>query len=644
MTSSANTMVSDTEAARGITAAAGLRPEVDRLIAEGKPLAAASLLAELWARESTASTASFVVSRFEQFRSKLNLVPYRVAVLRSYTVEPIVPLVRAAAFCAGLDLTIHLSDFNTHVQEILDASSPLYRFTPDAVILAVQTRDVAPDLWRDFADLDAAGVHRAVDRVVADFNSWISNFRNRSNAHVIVHNLEQPVAPSQGLLDAQLEASQAAAIQKINQELRRIAAANTGVYLLDYDALVARHGRKRWHDERKWLTVRLPIAAENLNLLAAEWLRFLHPLSGKIAKGCVVDLDNTLWGGVIGEDGMAGIKLGSEYPGAAFRDLQRVLLDLHQRGILLAICSKNNRDDAMEAIEKHPGMLLKPEHFAAVRINWTDKAQNLREIAHELNIGVDALAFVDDNRIERQQVRSQLPEVYVIELPADPMQFAPVLRQSPLFERLALSAEDRQRGAMYQEQREREQLEQSVTSREDFYRSLQQEVEIAPVSKATLARVAQLTNKTNQFNLTTRRYTEQQIWEMAALPNCGCFSLGVRDRFGDNGLVGVAITRQSGDVCEIDSFLLSCRVIGRTVETAFLSFLAEHARQRGARRLEGWFLPTKKNAPAKEFYPSHGFTLAKDDETGTLWSLDLSRQPLSCPEWVKLNVMNGDRG
>ena len=644
MTGTSNPVLADALPTQASKAAGGLRPEIERLIAEEKPVAAAGLLAELWARETTAATASFVVSSFERLRPRLGLLPYRMAILRSYTVEPTVPLLRAAAFCAGLELNVHLSDFNAHVQEILDPSSPLYRFTPDVVVLAVQTRDAAPELWRDFADLDAAGIEGAVSRVVADFRSWIRNFRSRSNAHLIVHNLEQPVTSSLGILDLQLENSQAGAVQRINQELRSTAAENPGVYVLDYDGLVARHGRLRWHDERKWLTVRLPIAAENLNSLAREWLRFLHPLAGKVAKACVVDLDNTLWGGVIGEDGLNGIRLGNEYPGAAFREFQRVLLDFHQRGILLAICSKNNRDDAMEALQQHPGMLLKPEHFAAMRINWTDKAQNLREIAQELNIGVDALAFVDDNPIERQQVRSQLPEAHVIDLPADPMQFARALRESPVFERLALSAEDRQRGAMYQEQRGREQLEQSVTSREDFYRSLQQEAEIAPASKTTVARIAQLTNKTNQFNLTTRRYTEQQISEMAACPGCACFSMRVRDRFGDNGLVGVAITRQAKEVCEIDTFLLSCRVIGRTVETALLSFIAEHARQQGARRLQGWFLPTRKNAPAKEFYPSHGFTVAKQDETGTLWSLDLARQSLSCPEWVKVNVVNGDRG
>ena len=620
-----------------------LRQEIDRLAGEGEAGIAASLLAELWNRETTASTASFIVSRYEQLRPKLNLLPYRLAVLRSFTVEPIVPLMRAGAFLAGIDVAVQASDFNAHVQEILDPQSPLYAFAPDAVILAVQTRDVAPELWRDFSDLSAEQVQNVIARVVADFRSWIRNFRARSRAHLIVHNLEEAILPSRGILDSQLAAGQGVAIQQINRELRALAAEQTGVYVLDYDALVARHGRSSWHDERKWLTVRLPMAAQNLNHVAQEWLRFLHPLTGKVAKALVVDLDNTLWGGVIGEDGMTGIKLGNEYPGAAFRELQRALLDLHQRGILLAVCSKNNQDDAMEALRSHAGMLLKPSHFACMRINWTDKAQNLREIAKELNIGVDALAFLDDNPIERQQVRSQLPEVHVIELPHDPLQFARRVRQSPVFERLTLSAEDQQRGAMYQAQREREELEQNLTSREDFYRSLQQEAEIAPVTKASLARIAQLTNKTNQFNLTTRRYTEQEILGMTGSGEGECFSIRVRDRFGDNGLVGVAITRESGDICEIDTFLLSCRVIGRTVETAFLSFLADHARGNGARKIQGWFLPTKKNAPARDFYSAHGFAAIEQSEKGTLWSLDLNPHSLPCPEWVKLHVVKGEQ-
>lgn len=355
----------------------------------------------------------------------------------------------------------------------------------------------------------------------------------------------------------------------------------------------------------------------------------------------MVDLDNTLWGGVIGEDGMQGIKLSAEYPGAAYQALQRVMLDLARRGILLAVCSKNNLEDAMEAIETHPGMLLRSKNFAAMRINWTDKAQNLREIAAELNIGIDSLAFMDDNPVEQEQVRAALPEVTVIDMPADPVDYATALRECPAFERLTLSAEDQQRTSFYVAERERSQAEQTFQTKEDFYRYLEQEAEISPVLPATLARISQLTQKTNQFNLTTRRYSEPQIAEMAAKPDWQVLSIRVRDRFGDHGLVGVAITRDEKETCEIDAFLLSCRVIGRTVETALLSYLAQSAAARGRQRLSGWFFPTKKNAPAKEFYSQHGFQLHTQNGQGSLWELDLKQHPIPWPEWIKLNKIDG---
>src|SRR5262249_24543394 len=266
-----------------------------------------------------------------------------------------------------------------------------------------------------------------------------------------------------------------------------------------------------------------------------------------------------------------------------------------------------------------------PRDFAAMRVNWNDKAGSLREIADELNIGLDSVAFLDDNPVERQQMREQAPEVIVIDLPEDPMRFAQCLRDCPYFERLALSEEDRKRGEYYAAQRERAELAGSATSKEDFYRSLEQVAEIAPVTPATVARVAQLTQKTNQFNLTTRRYSEQQIGEMAACPGWRVWSLKVTDRYADNGLGGVASWKTEGDLCEIDTFLMSCRVIGRTVETALLARLAEDAQSRGAKRLQGWFLPTKKNAPAQDLYREHGFLEERRSEEGTLFTFDLTQ-------------------
>jgi FkbH-like protein len=617
-------------------AAASLRAEADRFIAEGRPEKAAGALAEIWRREADSpAAAAFVASRCAGVAAALSFQPHRLAILRSFTVEPAIPFLKAAAFAARLNLSVQVGDFNAYVQDLVEADSRLYRFQPDTVILAVEACDAAPRLWRDWADLSPAEARSEASAVPDRFRNWIAAFRRSSPGNLIVHSLAVPGELARGVLDAQLETSQTEVFQEINRELRKTAREFRGVYILDYDALVARHGRSRWRDERKWLTVRMAFAGDRQADVVREWMRFLHPLAGKIAKAIAVDLDDTLWGGVIGEDGFHGIKIGREYPGAAYRDVQRALLDLRQRGILLAVCSKNNPADAMEVLERHPEMLLRPEHFAAMRIDWNDKAGNLRELAAELNIGLEAVAFLDDNPVERQQVRAAAPEVHVIDLPDDPMRFARAIREAPVFERLSLSAEDLQRGDMYRGQRERLKLESSATSREDFYRSLDQRAEIGRVSAATLARVAQLTQKTNQFNLTTRRYSEQQIAAIADSPEWRVYWIRVRDRFDDNGLVGVAIMGLEDAAWRIDTLLLSCRVIGRTVETAFLAHLVEEAAAAGARAIEGWYLPTNKNAPASDFYPNHGFRLAETKDCGTRWALDVQQDTVRCPEWIR---------
>lgn len=617
-----------------------LRLEADRCIADHSATSAAqahSMLSQLWHVDCSPAAAAFIVSRFEQLRSRLSTVSCKVAILRSFTIEPVVPLARAGAAIAGIDLQIQVSDFNAYAQEALDPTSRLYAFAPDVVIFAVQTRDLAPSLWQYYLDPSAKKSDAETQHIADSFSAWLRAIRKQSHAHVVLHNLEQPVSPSAGIFDAQ-ESGQCDAIRKINRQLTTLASTHTGVHILDYDALVAQHGRKAWYDNHKWLTMRMPIAAECLVHLADEWLRFIHPLTGKICKCLVCDLDNTLWGGIIGEDGMDGIQLGIEYPGAAYIDMQRTILDLCQRGIVLAICSKNNHEDAMEVIRNHPNMLIRSSHLAAVKINWLDKVQNLRQISTELNIGIDSLAFVDDNPAECELVRRHLPEVTVIELPEDPMQYAATLRCCPALERLTVSEEDRSRGQMYAQQRDRSQLQQAADSLEDYYHSLQMVAEIALVNTSTLPRVAQLTQKTNQFNLTTRRYNEQQIADYASDPNWRVYWCRVTDRFGDNGIVGVIITHQIHAQWEIDTFLLSCRVIGRTVETALLATIAQHAQECGAARLVGSFHPTKKNSPSSEVYRSHGFTCISESDDKTTWSLDLAKSDLDPPPWIELRI------
>lgn len=615
------------------------REEIDALIASGQERAAARHLGELWRCDQSLGAASFVVSRFEALRDRVALVPFRVAILRSCcTLEPVVPLLQAQAFTYGLDLAVYLGGFNAYRDEALDHESTLHRFKPDAVILAAEVYDLAPELWWGSTNLQHAEREDVVRRTVATFSDFVSSFRHHSSAALVIHNAEHPLFPSSGILEAQNGNGQSGAIAALNRGLQRIAAEHHGVYLLDYDGLIARHGRLHWRDWQKWWGHRLPVAGAHLRHLAEEWFRYLIALAGKVAKVAVVDLDGTLWGGIVGEDGPSGIQIGSEYPGAAYLELQRALLDFYHRGILLAICSKNNLQDAMEVLEKHSGMLLRPQHFSAMRINWNDKAQSLREIASELSVGMDALAYLDDNPAERERVREASPEVTVVEMPPDPAEYARAVRECPVFERLRLSDEDLQRSRYYLNQRQRAELQRDLSSLEEFYRSLRQEVEISRVQPSTLARVAQLTQKTNQFNLTTRRYTEEQIARMTAVPTWEVYSLRARDRFGDNGLVGVAITRNEDGTYEIDSLLLSCRVIGRTVESAFLAFLVSRARELRAREVRGWFLPTAKNLPARNFYRQHGFHQVDRTEEGSLWALGVQNANVRCPDWIEMNI------
>lgn len=620
-----------------------LRAEVDRLIGLGRGVAAHGVLARLWRAAPDSSTAGFVVGRADKIgpllAARASESPARpacrIAILRSFTVEPMVPMLKASTIAAGVDPEVYLSEFNAYVQDIINPSGALYQFNPTVAVLAVLARDLVPELWTDFVTLEPAQVDQVVARVLDGYTSWINGFRTHSKAHLIVHNLEMPEHPASGVFDAIAERSQVEAFQRINAGIAALARSKSNVYVLDYAGLVARVGGAAWRDERKWLTVRIPVAASRMGELVREWVRFLHPITGKTCKALVLDLDNTLWGGVIGEDGMTGIELDGEYPGAAFQAFQRAINDLFERGIILAINSKNNAADALEAIQQHPGMVLKPDQFAVMKINWQDKAQNLREIAKELNIGIDSLAFFDDNPVERRWVSEQLPEVTVIDVPTDPMLYADTLRRCPVFERLSLSAEDRVRGRMYAENRLRTELMTQASSMDAFYHSLSMEMELTDVTAANLARVAQLTQKTNQFNLTTKRYSEEQVKEMAASPDWRLCAVRVKDRFGDNGIVGVAFLSIAGGAAEVDTLLLSCRVIGRTIETAFLSHLADLARAAGASQLRGWYLPTKKNPPCKDFYPQHQFTVQERTPTGGIhYAFDLKAGKIEWPAWI----------
>jgi FkbH-like protein len=404
-----------------------------------------------------------------------------------------------------------------------------------------------------------------------------------------------------------------------------------GAFIWDYDRFVRAFGYDNLSDPKMWYFSSNPYRQSAYPPIVDDLMRYLRSALGRMKKCVVLDLDNTLWGGIAGEDGMEGVALGHTYPGNCFRDFQKELLKLYHRGILLAINSKNNEADALRIIEDHPDMILRRRHFAAIRINWADKGTNLRELARELNIGLDSFIFVDDNPAECELVRRECPECDVVVLPRKPYLLPRVPGELPGIENIRLTDEDRHKGEMYRAQSARQDAEARSANIDDFLASLEIEAGIEAAAPFSIPRIAQLTQKTNQMNMTTRRYTESQIQALVNEADSAVFSVSSKDRFGDNGIIGVIILKFAKGECRIDTLLLSCRVIGRGIEQLMVAYIAEFARKRGTRALVGEFLPTPKNQPAAGFYERVGFRSGAD---GVL-TADLERTPFPFPPHIR---------
>ena len=560
----------------------------------------------------------------------------RVALLSSCTIEVLERPLAAALRERGFEPSFWISGFGQYRQDVLDPASGLYQQDPNVVLIYLDAEDLFREqLQNPFATLGEArrdGGRRAAE----DVASLVDTIASRLPKATVVVNTTA-VAPLNALVGLEYNSEYGIqdAVTEYNAAIGALAGRG-GVVVLDAAGIAANVGFSRWRDARMWYLARLRLSRAALKALAAGYGSVISARLGKIKKCVAVDLDNTLWGGIIGEDGFDGIKLGEESIGLAFAEFQEELLNLYRKGILLAICSKNNPDDALQVIRNHPGMRLREEHFAAVRINWDDKASNLRAMAEELNIGLDAFVFIDDNPVERSWIKQSAPEVIVPEWPADPVDYKAALLQlgARYFPKLGITSEDRKRGELYQAQAARRKLETSGTSLEEFYRALDMRVRVGRADSFTIPRIAQLTQKTNQFNLTTRRYTEAEIRAASEDDRTEVFWLDLDDRFGPSGVVGVLILKEAAvGEWNIDTFLLSCRVMGRTVENAFL---AAAAREVGATRLVGEYAPTAKNAPVKDLYARLGFAHVRDVGDTRVWQLD-NADRLEVPPWFQVD-------
>lgn len=563
-----------------------------------------------------------------------------IAVLASFTADLLRPYIVVEAARLGVRAEVAVGPFNQFEQTVLDGDGFLRRKRFAIAVAAFRLEDVAPRLAYDVLHLDSKQLDQELQALDARIDNLLTLFRQAEVGQVFVANFAPPELPVAGLADPSLKLSHAAILERANTCMARAVSRHAGCHVLDVARAAADLGLSRWYDRRLWLTARSPWSVAGQIAFARTVARHARAALVTPCKVLALDLDGTLWGGVLGEDGLDGIQLGEEYPGSAFKAFHRGILALRDRGVLLAIASKNNEAEALDALTRHPDSLLRPEHFAAIQIHWNDKAGSLRDIARALNLGVDAVAFFDDNPVERDFVRSQLPMVHVIDVPASPIDYPAALASSVAFDQLSLSKEDTQRAELYRVEQQRQALMDQTTSVDEFLAALDMRVTVGTIGPESMTRVVQLLSKTNQFNLTTRRHGAADLERMFQNGGIGLWTRVV-DRFGDNGVVGVAIAVPDGSTqWRVDSFLLSCRVIARRVEVAVLAVLSELVRDQGGTELVGEFIPTAKNAVCADFYPSLGFAPLPSLDQTRRWSISLADAPIARPSIMSVEVVD----
>jgi len=555
----------------------------------------------------------------------------KVAVLSTFNVDLFPPLFVEALHRYDLISSVYTGGFGQFVQETLNPESGLYKAQPDAVILIPAIEDLLDAIFdrpSDFVSQDKVDdlISRREDEMVSMLTTLLDRL---PDATCYVAAIGAQRVPMTHVLDPQAKERGQQSLNKFQAVIDRLNELSPRVILVDWDWGLRQMGVGPESDERLWYLARMrldPVGLASLSELLAE---HIAAYQGAMRKVAVVDLDDTLWGGIAGEAGLEGLVVGDEGVGLAFKDFQAELLKLHDIGVVLAICSKNDPEVAWEIFERHPGMLLQRDHFATAQINWDDKATNLKRISEDLGLGLDSFVFLDDNPVEREWVKSALPEVSVPDLPEDPVQRPKFLRNISSFRRISLTQADLQRADSYVAEAHRKEHRETALTLDEFLESLDQQVTIEEIVDGSVARAAQMSQRTNQFNLTTRRYVVSDFEKMNTDPSVKSFTVNVKDRFGDSGITGLVILRFEHEKAEIDTFLLSCRALGRRVENILLEFLTDHARIAGAHYLIGRYIPTGKNAQVANFYLHEGFDPIGDG----LYQLNLEQsQPRSADQ------------
>lgn len=551
----------------------------------------------------------------------------RVALLGSFTLDPFVPVLRVEGSRAGLWLEVYRAPYGQYLTELIDPRSGLYRFRPQVTFIMIDGDVLWNQRWAENPPLPSEPV---VGGLLTPLFAGLDAFEHAGTGLVVVNDFVLPRRSTEGVNAFRNKGTFAHTIARANKHLRLRLAQRDSTFLFPLADVVVQVGRTHAFNWRTHYRGHVTWSEALMEAVARRYTGFALAALGRATKCIVLDLDNTLWGGVLGEEGPAGIALGPEWPGREFLDFQRELLDLQRQGVLLALASKNNEREVLAVLRDHPYMLIREEHLAGHRVNWNDKAASIRELARELNIGLDHMLFIDDSPHERAWVREQIPELRVPEVPRDPSLYADWVGSIPSLLVLQQTSEDLRRTEQYREGRTREAYRASAGSMTDFLRGLELRVAVDRMTDESTGRVVQLLAKTNQFNLTTRRHDEATLRRRAAAGEWHVYTMRVSDRFGDFGLTGVAVVAPGPECWHLDSFLMSCRIIGKSVESALLARIAADARAAGAVGLTAEFIESGRNQAAGAFLGQHDFEPAGDGR----WQRTLTDGGPAWPEWI----------
>jgi len=545
----------------------------------------------------------------------------RVAIAGSMTVEPLEPYLGAHLISKKFKPCIAVAPFNQLRQICHDYKQVLGRNDLDAIALLWRVEDLFPDILA--ACLDNPAPVEDLLRELKELAGSVGRLRKSFNGTLIVSTPPYPLLPGFELLDIRqaLEgmAVFSAVLQFWTQEIARL----ERVRILDLHGLMLSLGTKHAHDSRKWLLYRQPYTETFWQEIGRLLGRILAAEKISPKKCIALDLDNTLWGGIIGEDGLQGIQLGDDFPGKAYRDFQQTLVCLKKKGVLLAVASKNNPEDVYEVFDKHDAMILSRKDFAALEIHWDSKVESIRRVAKKLNIGLDSIIFVDDNAKEIGEISERLPDVTCVVVPEELAELPDLFAETDFFDFAEITDEDRRLTEMMAADSARLEIQEAM-SEEEFRKSLNLKIEVFAAQKQHLARVTQLINKTNQFNLTTVRRTQDEVEELVGSKDALVLGMDIKDKYGDYGLVGVTILKKKAKSCVIDTLLMSCRVLGRVAEDTLIAKLAEAAKSLGCDEIRGRYIATSKNAMVKDFYRRFNF---RHEPQNDEWFLRITEAP-----------------